>query len=217
LVLSTTAVLLIAGTLLVLALERGATLKGLAAGPALRRAFFQAVTPRTAGFNTVDIGRLALPTACLLMALMFVGASPTSTGGGIKTSTLAVLVGNLYTAIRSRPRIEMFNRTVSKETVARALAVVTTAALAVGLLIFGLTITEGARFPFEDVCFEAVSAFGTVGLSRGITPRLTDGGRLLLTAGMLLGRIGPLTVVMAMYRQARPVRYEYPEESVVVG
>jgi len=217
LVLTTTAVLLVVGTGLMLAMERGETLGGLSAVRALRRAFFQSVTARTAGFNTVTIASASLPAACLLMAWMFIGASPGSTGGGIKTSTVAVLTANLWATLRRRERVEALRRTVPTETVTRALAVVSMAVLSVAVLIVLLTVTEGRRFRFEDICFEAFSAFGTVGLSRGITADLSAAGRLVISAGMFLGRIGPLTLAVALYGKTRPGRYEYPEEPVMIG
>jgi len=157
---------------------------------------------------------------------MFIGASPGSTGGGIKTSTVAVLFSNLWATLRRRTRVEALHRTIPNETVRRALAVTSMAVLSVAILILALAITEQARFTardaskriaFEDVCFEAFSAFGTVGLSRGITRDLSTAGRLVICVGMFVGRIGPLTLAVAMYGQARRGRYEYPEEGVMIG
>ena len=218
LVLATTVVLLLVGAGLFLLLDREDTLAGQSAGGALRRAVFQSVTARTAGFNTVHIGSASLPAICLLMAWMFIGASPGSTGGGIKTVTVAILLSNLWAMLRRRTRVEAMRRTITEETVRRALAVVSMAALIMSLLILLLAVTERGRgFAFEDICFEAFSAFGTVGLSRGITPGLSGWGRIVIVFGMFIGRIGPLTLALAVYGQQRPARYEYPAETVMIG
>jgi trk system potassium uptake protein TrkH len=217
LVLSATAALLVGGTALALLLEGGGVLRGTSAAGDLRRAWFLAVTSRTAGFNTVDTAALSLPMTCVVMGLMFVGASPGSTGGGVKTSTMAVLLGNLWATLCRRERVEALHRTVPVETVRRATAVVTLCAMTVGLTVLGLAVTEGERFRFEDLCFEAVSAIGTVGLSRGITGLLSEAGRVVITVGMFLGRIGPLTLALALSGQARTRHFEYAEEGVLIG
>lgn len=217
LVLLTTVALLAGGTALILVFERGGVLPNQSPAGAVRRAFFQSVTARTAGFNTVRVADLSLPTLCVLLAWMFIGASSGSTGGGIKTSTVAVLFANLWATLRRRAHVEAWRRTIPEETVHRALAVVSMGLLTVSLLILLLAVTERERFAFEDLCFEAFSAFGTVGLSRGITAELSPAGRIVIVLGMFLGRIGPLTLALAMYGKKRPARYEYPEEAVMIG
>lgn len=214
-VLLTTALLIVGGTLGFLASEWKHTLAGYSWDQKLLISYFQSVTPRTAGFNTVNIGSLSVSTSLLLMLLMFTGASPGGTGGGIKTSTLGMVVGVIRSILRGRENVEIFHRTIPRELANRALAVVFIALTVVFFSTFFLSLTEKA--PLENLAFEVVSAFGTVGLSRGITPQLTDWGKLILSATMLVGRAGPLTLAFALaYRETRGV-YTYPEERIMIG
>lgn len=176
-------------------------------GAKLQAAWFQAVTPRTAGFNTLDTGALSAPSALLTMLWMFIGAGSGSTASGIKVTTFVVLLLVARAFLRGRARPEAFGRSLSDGTVMEAVAV----ALAGMLLIFGcllaLTITEpGQRF--LDLAFEAVSAFGTVGLSRGVTAELSIPGQLILIVTMLLGRVGPISLgYLIAKRKVKGLRY----------
>ena len=186
----------------------------------LRSAWFLSATSRTAGFNATDTSRLAAPTKCLTAILMFIGASPGSTGGGIKTVTLAVILCGIWATLRGSPRATLLHRSVPAETVMRALAILTiclawVAAISVLLAAWGMK--PGAHFTFLDCLFETTSAFATVGLSTGTTALLDTPGRLLILATMFFGRIGPLTLFVAMQgRQVRP-RYTYPTENVAIS
>jgi trk system potassium uptake protein TrkH len=183
--------------------------------------WFLSVSSRTAGFNSTDTNRLSPPTKFLVVVLMFIGASPGSTGGGIKTVTFAVICLGIWSALRGRPHAQVFHRTIPWDTVTKALAVLAVAALWVAVItmvICAWGLRDGARFTFLDVLFETTSAFGTVGLSTGATPLLNTLGRLLIIATMFLGRIGPLTLLLTLQRRgAASARYTYPTENVATS
>lgn len=185
--------------------------------------YFQSVTPRTAGFNTLDTGRLTNATLMLIFILMFIGASPASCGGGIKTTSFSIQLGAFLAALRGRERVELFKRAVSKGVVAGALAITLTSLVVVLIGVMLLSITElgghshiEVRGRFLELTFEVISAFGTVGLSTGVTQTLSTLGRLIITVIMFIGRVGPLSVVIAI-RPAGERRYEYAEENLMVG
>jgi trk system potassium uptake protein len=179
-------------------------------------AAFQSVTCRTAGFNTVPIETLQPATLLLLMALMVIGASPVSTGGGIKTVTLGVLVLALRALLTGRDRVEAFGRALPQKVVFAALSVAVLYVVAAGLGMFALALCDPA-IPWHQQSFEVISALSTVGLSTGITAGLSAGGKLVLCVLMFVGRVGPLSLVLSMIRSAPHVRYQYPEEDLVVG
>jgi len=180
-------------------------------------ALFQSVTTRTAGFNTVHLDPDSLsPASRFLMALlMFIGGAPASTAGGVKTVAVAVLLLSIYGTLRGRPNVEGFGRTVPQVVLRRAAVVVVMMFLVVGLLTLLLCYTEAT--PLPRVLFEAVSACGTVGLSAGLTDELTIAGRVLIILAMFVGRIGPLTVLVALAGRTRALRYDYPEEHLIIG
>ncbi|RJR26199.1 MAG: hypothetical protein C4574_07610 [Candidatus Latescibacterota bacterium] len=218
-VLTMTAVLILAGAGLVFVLEWGNELAPLAPKDKVLASLFQSITARTAGFNTLDVGSLSVATLFILVMLMFVGASPGSCGGGIKTTSLAVLVAILSSRIRGRVRTSLFRRTIPTETVSRSLAVFILAVitLTAGIVLLLMTQQPPPREYFLTYVFEAVSAFGTVGLSMGVTPALNTIGKLIIIVLMLLGRVGLLTVayVVTSRRVASP--YQYGEEKVMIG
>jgi len=223
LVLFTTACLLVAGTVLVLLMEWNNTLAPLAVADRFLAAFFQSVTPRTAGFNTLPYGAMANQTLFVTILLMFIGASSGSTGGGIKTGTFATLVALGWSRFRGHERPHVFRRTISEGSVARAMSVtmICTILVITATLILQVTEIGGAshlttRGKFLELLFEVTSAFGTVGLSTGITPGLTDVGKLLITLVMYLGRLGPLVVAVAASRQ-RTYHYQYAQEGIMIG
>lgn len=216
-VLTTTAILLAVGTLGVFFLEynNAKTLASLNLPDKILASWFQSVTPRTAGYNTIDIGGMRSATQFLFVMLMFIGASPGSTGGGIKTTTFGTLVLAVWAMVRGREDIEIYKRRLAKEIVIRSLAIST---VALGLVIFVtmlLTITENAEF--LAVLFETTSAFGTVGLTMGITPKLTIVGKLAIMLTMYLGRVGPLTVAFALAQKQQKAIYRLAEEKIMVG
>ena len=216
-VLATSAALIVVGAVVFYLVEarNPSTLADPRAGPALLPCLFQSVTARTAGFNTVNIARVGHAGLLLLMLLMYIGASPGSTGGGVKTTTIAVVWATARSALRGRRRAELFRRTLPPDVVRRALALV---ALSVLLLATaGIALMAVETQPFEDLAFEAVSAFGTVGLSAGATARLTQAGRLIITVLMFVGRLGPLTLALSLVGEVRPGAYAYPEERLMIG
>lgn len=176
---------------------------------------FYAVTLRTAGFNTVPIGELGLTMAFLSCFFMWVGASPMSTGGGIKTSTLSLSFLHIVGQLTGKSEVEVFSRTVAESSVSRAFSTIVLSFFAIFGGIFALTLLEDA--PFIDLVFEAVSAFGTVGLSRGVTSALSTPGKLVLCILMLVGRVGIMTALVALTPAARTVSYRFPREYVAVG
>lgn len=184
-------------------------------GEAFWSATFQSITPRTAGFNTVPMGALTEATKFLLVMLMFVGASPGSTGGGVKTSTLAVVALLARTMILGGSRVQAYGRAIPEQVRHRAVAIIILMGGSVLLWTFALCISEGGRF--IDLLFETVSAFATVGLSTGVTPSLTPFGRLAIILAMFAGRVGPLTLALAMARRKPAEELAYPEEPVMVG
>jgi len=215
LVLTVTALLLLVGTLAIFFGEYHNCLQGVPWTKRLLCSYFQSVTARTAGFNTLDIGKLTNVTLFIIAVLMFIGASPGSTGGGIKTSTVGILVLFVRAMFRGQEKIELFNRTAPLDVVRKAVCVTLLSAALVCLLMFPLLATQKANF--IQLLFEAVSAFGTVGLSTGITPKLTLTGKLAIAFLIFAGRIGPLTVAFAVGRRRRPPGISYPEARVMVG
>ncbi|MGM0420396.1 MAG: TrkH family potassium uptake protein [Bacillota bacterium] len=176
---------------------------------------FLAITPRTAGFNTIPTSALKSTTLFFVIIAMFIGASPGSTGGGIKTTTFGLVIVTVYNKIRNKKDIEFFKRRVDYEIIFKALTIIT---LSLGIVLFMtlvLTITENKEF--LDILFEVVSAFGTVGLSTGVTSELSSIGRILITITMFLGRVGPLTMALALGEKAKHPKYRYPEEKVMIG
>ena len=214
-VLITTAILIITGTGIFLSLEMKRTLSPLPLQGKIFAAFFQSVTARTAGFNTVDTSRLSNPAYFLLIFLMFIGASPGSTGGGIKTSTFVIVAAAVWATLRGGRQVEICKRTIPSFMVNRAVAVFAISLTVLAISTMLLTISEDVSF--ISALFEAQSALGTVGLSTGITFGLSTFGKWVIMATMLTGRIGPLTVVLAIAQQTVTIRYEYPEERVIIG
>jgi trk system potassium uptake protein TrkH len=217
LVLAVSAGLLVAGTLAVLFTERAneATLGGLAPGPRLLNAYFLSVNARSAGFNAVPLDRLTEAGMLAVMGLMFVGGAAGSTAGGIKVQTLALLLVTVRAAMAGTPDVQVFRRRLPPDYAARAQALAFAALALVWGVSFGLTVTE--RAPYLDVLFETFSAFGTVGMSTGITPGVSPPGRLVLVATMLAGRLGPLTLALAFAARARPAAFRWAAEGVRLG
>ncbi|MHC4394728.1 MAG: TrkH family potassium uptake protein [Planctomycetota bacterium] len=216
--LSVSAVLIIFGTLAVFLFERYADGGNTAQDSGLLGAFFQSVTARTAGFNTVDVAEMSASSRLILILLMFIGGSPGSTAGGIKTVTLAVVVITALAALRKRWEVEMFKRSIRLVIVGRAITVT----LLFVVVLFGaalaLSITENANgFTMSEIMFESASALGTVGLTTGITGSLTTAGKVIIIVVMLVGRLGPLTLLAALTFNLKPVRYNYPDEAIIVG
>ena len=216
-VLVTTAALLAAGTVALLLTEYGnpATLGPMDPLAKLVNAFFMAVTPRTAGFTTLDVPQMTQGALLLTVALMYIGGASGSTAGGIKVNTFGVLTAAVVSSMRGRNTATVFGRELPQDHVYRALTV---ALLALGL-VFGVTVVLALIEPFglPQLLFEATSAFGTVGLTTGITPDLSVEGKLLIAATMYVGRLGPLTVALALAQREKAIRYRYPEGRLKIG
>jgi trk system potassium uptake protein TrkH len=216
-VLLTTLALLVGGSLAIGALEwnNPATLGALPEGQRPLNAVFESITLRTAGFSAIDTGGLLDPTLFVVMALMFIGGASGSTAGGIKVNTFGVLLIAIVSTVRGRPSAEAFGRRINHAVVYRALSVALLSIAFVFAVGLALTLTTGATF--VQVIFEAISAFGTVGASTGITPQFDDPARLVLIGAMFAGRLGPLTLVLALAARSRPTAYRPAVESIRIG
>ncbi len=217
LVLATTAALLAGGTLLIAFTEwsNPATLGALPAEQRLLNALFESATLRTAGFTALDTGAFAEATLFIVMALMFIGGASGSTAGGIKVNTFSVLLVTIISTARGLPSTVAFGRRIQHGVVYDALSVALLAIAWVFVTGLGLTLTTDATF--VQTLFEAVSAFGTVGASTGLTPELSDPARLITSVAMFVGRLGPLTLVLALASRRRAVRFRPAVEPVRIG
>ncbi len=215
LALSASAILILLGFFTIFFLEFDGALLRHTLPQKLWASLFQSVTPRTAGFNTIPIGTLSQVVLTVLIVLMFIGASPGSTGGGIKTTTLAILLLSLASTLRGKQDITVYRRTISSAVVQKTLALLVSALLVVGGFFVLLLAVE--KRPFLPLLFETVSAFGTVGLSTGVTPALTAGGKMLVLLLMYVGRIGPLTLGLALAAGIGRAGSIYPEARVMIG
>jgi len=216
LVLIMTSILIVVGAAFFLANENSHALKDLSWTAKIFASFFQVITPRTAGFNTIDLSTLNKATILFLIGLMFIGASPGSTGGGVKTTTIGVIFFFLKSKITGRESVNLFYRTLPSEVIIKAFTVVSLALGIIFLSSLTLFIIE-STVPFETILFEVFSAFGTVGLSLGITPHLSTLGKIVIIITMYVGRIGPLTLLYALGREKARGKFEYIEEKVMIG
>lgn len=216
-VLGITLLLLVVGTVVIFALEYNntATLGQYSLPGKIMNAFFTAATPRTAGFNTVDTGQLFPYTLFFMIALMFIGASPASTGGGIKTTTFGALVVAVVSTIRGKEDPLIFNKQLPVEILRRSLSIAMISLALVFTVAFTLMITEGGTL--INMLFEATSAFGTVGLSTGVTTQLSSIGRVVIIVTMFAGRVGPLTLVFALARRMQKSPVQHLAERIMIG
>lgn len=217
LVLITSGVLLVVGILSVALMEwtNPATLGGETTSTRAAMSVFQGVTPRTAGFATVDYPELRDPTLVVQALLMFIGTAPTSTGGGVKVTTIALVFLIVLTQVRGQDRITLFWRELPRELVSKALAVLALSTVLITAATLTLMISDGLTF--LPALFEITSAFGTTGLSVDVTPGLSLFGKILVAVVMFLGRVGPITFIIAMTVRQRPARYRYPQEDIAIG
>lgn len=215
-VLSISAILILVGMVMIYLMESNNTLAGISWGEKILAAYFQAVTSRTAGFNTLPIGEMRDGTLFFLLILMFIGASPGSTGGGIKTTTFGAVFLLIISIIKGKNEVEVFERSIPNETVYKALTILLISLGIVVLNTMVLLFTETANA--IQVLFEVISAFGTVGLSTGITPTLSPIGKMIIILTMFLGRVGPLTLAFALTQRMRKgSQIRHPEEKINVG
>lgn len=220
--LNTTLILLVLGFVLFFILEYDRTLAGKDTWGKISTAFFGAVTPRTAGFNTVDMLEFSMATILLYFLLMWIGASPGSTGGGIKTTTFAVGFLTIFNIAKGRDRLEIYRRQIAADSMKKAFVVMFLSILLIGLATFLLAIFEAPKLSngelrFEHLLFEAFSAYGTAGLTLGTTAKLTAASKIVVIFCMFMGRVGTLTIIVALIRKARTLSYTYPSENIMVG
>ena len=220
LVLIISALLLLTGFVFYLILEwrNAATLGDLSLPGKFMAAFFQSVTPRTAGFNTLDTAALTDASKLFTMIFMFIGGSPASTAGGIKTVTIGVVLFTILSQIQGKEDTEVFRRRIPKGNINRAITIIFLALILVISITMILSIAE-TDFTFLEIIFETTSAFGTVGLSLGITPALSTVGKILLSLLMFMGRVGPFTVALALAKSTHKNqgKIRYPEDKVIIG
>ena len=211
----TTLVLIVGGTAIFFGLEKNGTLSAHSGFGKLVTALFGATTPRTAGFNTVDVSQFRFPTLLLTIFLMWVGASPKSTGGGIKTSTLAIAVLNILSLARGRERIELYRREIVEVTIKRAFAMISLSIIVIALGVLGISAFE-PDLQMIQIAFESVSAYSTTGLSMGITSSLSPISKFIIIVLMFVGRVSALTVLIAVFRNVVNQNYRYPKEEITI-
>lgn len=214
-VLLTTLILAVGGCILLYLAEYYGVMDDFPIWRRIMASWFQSISARTAGFNTLNINGIGSAAVLITLVLMFVGASPGSTGGGIKTTTFTVLIMSVISMLRGRKDLVLFNRKIPASNIREATSLVTLSAGLIFVTVFILMLIE--PFKFEQILFEAISAFGTVGLSMGITSSLTPLGKLLITLLMYIGRIGPLTLIFAVSISKKQANVSFAEEKMAIG
>ncbi len=224
LVLSSTLVLLIISTAIVFLLEWSNTLSEMTLPQRVLASFFQAVNTRTAGFNTIQIGDLTNEALFIMIILMFIGTAPGSCGGGVKVTTFSSLIILGVSRFSGHEHPHVFKRRISEESISKAVSLVMVSILVIVLGVILLQQVEigevshrFTRGSFLELMFETVSAFGTVGLSTGITPGFSAAGKLIIAIMMFIGRLGPLVIAIAVSRQGTPKPYSYAQENIMIG
>ncbi|HYH04279.1 MAG TPA: TrkH family potassium uptake protein [Bacillota bacterium] len=216
-VVKVTTFLILVGAILILVIELNnpKTIGGLDISGKLLSAIFQSITPRTAGYNSLSMDQLRPATWFLMVILMFIGASPSSTGGGVKTTTMSVMLATIIATIKGKDDVEMFERRIPRDLVYKALTLITIALGWVSVVTLVMSFVE--PYEFLRLFFEVMSGFGTVGLTTGITPHLTDLSRVLLIITMFIGRVGILTVAVALSKTYKPTASKFIEDKIVIG
>jgi trk system potassium uptake protein TrkH len=222
-VLVMTLFLILYGAVMIGWLESDKALAGMPFMEGFWTSLFQSVTARTAGFNTIDLNAFRAPTLFMFIFLMFVGASPGSAGGGVKTTSMALFLAIFYNRLKGSPHTSLFHRTLPDEVITKALALVLLAMILIGIALFGLMIVQSPDLAHEDpreflgYAFEAFSAFGTVGLSIGATAKLNAPGKMIIIMLMFVGRVGLLTMAFAIAGKTRRFATRYAEENIMIG
>lgn len=214
-VIAFTLVLLVGGTILFFVFESNNTLKDLSSGEKLATSFFAAVTPRTAGFNNLPLSSFLPQTIFLTLILMWIGASPMSTGGGIKTTTFAVALKSMYSVIRGKKQVEIANRQLTPENVNRAGAIIFLSILWIGIATTLVSITD-PHGTVTQVLFEVTSALSTVGLTLDFTHTLSDTGKIIISITMFVGRVGLITILSGIFHQQPAKTYTYADDTVIL-
>ncbi len=214
-VLLTTLSLIVTGAAAFFLFENNNTLAGMPAGEKIALSFFSSITPRTAGFNAVNMSLISLPTVMMTITLMWIGASPVSTGGGIKTTTFAMAIINIFKIIKGQDRINIFKREIETGAVNRAFAVIFFSFMILGAGSFAIYLVEPGQGMLK-IIFECFSAYGTVGLSLGITPTLTSVSKMILILLMFIGRMGAITLLMVFISQPKSRPFRFPSDTIVI-
>ncbi|MEC0093033.1 TrkH family potassium uptake protein [Paenibacillus macquariensis] len=216
-VLSMTAFLIVFGAIVIFVFEYSnpRTLGSLNWGGKILGSLFQSVTPRTAGANTIDLGSMRQASQFFMIILMFIGASPGSTGGGIKTTTFTIIIGAVISMLRGREDIVLFRYRLAQERIFKALTITLLALLLVLSVAMVLSTTEDS--PFLMILYETTSAFGTVGLTMGLTTKLSLIGKILISLTMFAGRLGPITMAYALGPKKGKELYRHPEGKIIIG
>lgn len=183
----------------------------------ITNAAFNSVTPRTAGFNVIDFSQMTVPSLLFIIFLMWIGASPASTGGGVKTSTFAIATLNIFAVARGKNRIQLFGRRITSQSTSRAFAILCISLIVIGTSIMALLIFEPKETPLLSVVFECFSAYSTVGLSLNLTPTLSEPSKYVIIGTMFIGRIGMLNLMIGLLRQMNHQFYEYPRENILIN
>ncbi|MEZ4907889.1 MAG: potassium transporter TrkG [Saprospiraceae bacterium] len=213
---STTLTLIVIGTIFFYFSEFHHTLSDHSNYGKIVTALFESTTPRTAGFNTVNMNNFSMPTLIFVIFLMWIGASPASTGGGIKTSTFAIAIMNFISIARGKDRVEIYRRQISDFTIRRAFGVIILSLLTIGGGIILISINDGDK-GLLNIIFESFSAYSTVGLSLGITSSLTEYSKFVLIALMFLGRVGMMTFLFAIIKKEKYSNYRYPNSEILIN
>ncbi|MCX8160647.1 MAG: TrkH family potassium uptake protein [Candidatus Saccharicenans sp.] len=215
-VVAITLAIILSGAVLLFLMEFGRGFSGWPLKEKILASVFHVVSARTAGFNTVDLSSLTVASLLLLILIMFIGASPGSTGGGVKTTTFGIIFAFLRSRIHGHEVPQIFSRAIKSEDIIKAYTLISLAMALVFASTMSLLIVQ-PQLALKEALFEVVSAFGTVGLSLGITPNLHPLNKLILVITMYLGRIGPLTMLYAFSRVKPAGHYQFIEESIMVG
>jgi len=220
-VIYSTLVLIVFGAILMFIFEmrNPYTMQGMSLKGKILSSIFASVSPRTAGFNSIQLDKMTPAGNFLTIILMFIGGSPGSTAGGIKTATAVVLFMTVVSVVRGREDTEIFQKRINKEVVYKSLVITVLGLLIVILVTMVLSITEPSNIPFEYFLYEATSAFATVGLTLGLTTKLTFVGKIIITLTMYAGRVGPLTIILALAKnkRAKSGTIRYPEDKILIG
>lgn len=216
--LTITAFLILFGTISFYLLEyKEPSMHGFTQKEKILSSFFMSVTSRTAGFNSLNIGLMKGSSVVLTILLMFIGASPASTGGGIKTTTFGVLVMSTFSVLRGDEEVSIFKKRIPMEVILRSITIFFFASGIVLFVSMAITLIEGEKFFFLDILYETVSAFATVGITRGITPFISNFSKIILTFLMFIGRVGPTTVALGLLKRKNKKLTKYAKGKIIVG
>lgn len=216
LVIMTSGLLILLGFLVIFIQELLNSSNHLPLGSKALAALFQSVSVRTAGFNTINSNLLSFASIFILIILMFIGASPGSCGGGVKTTSAGMVLAYLRSRLRGRESVDIFYRNIPARTIEKAFVVIIISFLLISVFVL-LLLTFESQFKMSELVFETVSAFGTVGLSLGVTAKLSVLSKLTLMVTMFVGRIGPLTLLIALSKRESKAVFKYPEENIMIG